>query len=209
MKTLVLLICLLSGALALLQGQDTPLPTRKGEPPLPPEKAPAAPPQLIPDDILPAPEVSPAPTVPEIPTIPQLDESLAQKPLNPEAENRRLHIEYRKLRNRAQNDPRVKASLALAEAARTDLEKRKLLARHIEIFFGKMTALGPPEMQPYLLARKQEQLAALPQPRVRPESVPTEANDRARISTATPSPTPRNSPSSVLLPSTPLPDPHP
>jgi len=160
-----------------LRAQDVALPRPATQDPAPLEPTPAATvtpapaaPELIPADLLPAPNLTaPAPTL-DIPSIEQLDEGLKPPPLSPAAEAQRQHFEWRKLRNRVQNDPAVKAAFAKAEAAPTDLEKRKLLARYYELFYRKIDAIAPPDMKAYLAQRKREQLALLPQPRVRPET---------------------------------------
>jgi hypothetical protein len=160
----------------LLAAQDTPLPSPDTQDPAPSvTPAPSVPPpQLIPPDILPPPDTAPVPPPPNIPTIPQLDEGFAIKPMNEAAEKRRLHIEWRKIRNRTENHPKVKAALDAAEKARTDLERRKLLREYYEIFYARAIAIGPPDMKQYLIDRKNEQLVALPQPRVRPDPPPRE-----------------------------------
>ncbi|MDQ6623738.1 MAG: hypothetical protein M3Y86_09685 [Verrucomicrobiota bacterium] len=124
-----------------------------------------------------------------------MDEAFKDNPLTTAAADYRQRIEWRKLSNVVVNDSAVKAALAAADAARTDLEKRKLLRRYYDIFFGKMIDLaGTPEMKAYLTARKNEEQAALPQPHVRPEpSAPA---------TAAPSAAPLSSPTApALLPS--------
>ena len=126
-------------------------------------------PELIPSDVLPMPDASPLPgAATQLPSIEQLNEELKPKPLSKAAENFRMKIEWRKLRNQAQNDPAVKAAHAAADRAHTDLERRKLLAKYFNAFFDKMIALGPPEMRQYLNARRLDQLRSLPQARVRP-----------------------------------------
>ncbi|MFN2509066.1 MAG: hypothetical protein ABR589_09880 [Chthoniobacterales bacterium] len=72
-----------------------------------------------------------------------------------------------------QNNAEVKAALATANSARTDLEKRKLLRVYYEMLYAKMTALAAPEMKTYLNDKKNEALNALPQPRVRPDASPS------------------------------------
>ena len=39
-------------------------------------------------------------------------------------------------------DPQVEKALAAAEAARTDLEKRKLLRQYYELYYAKMIGLA-------------------------------------------------------------------
>ena len=216
---LLLLAFAWSAGQSHVRAQEAPLPKPATQQPAPLEPTPtpsaeitpASPPSapdLIPADILPPPDqTAPAP-LPDIPTIEQLDEGLKPPPLSPAAEAYRLHVEWRKLRNRVQNDPAVKAAFARAEAARTDLEKRKLLARYHELFYRKMTAIAPPEMKTYLNDRKREQLAALPQPRVRPETAPPTPTPAKQAGSPSPSaspfapygtPTPTPSPSRGLF----------
>lgn len=183
------------------QGPATTAPGAEATPaPTPPTSL------LIPADILPAPDpAAPVPTL-DMPTIEELDQAMSPPPLSPAAEAHRRHIEWRKLRNRVQNEPRVKAALAEADAARTDLERRKLLARYYEIFHARMIAIASPEMKQYLLAQKRKSLAALPQPRVRPETAlkpsPTPAS-------ASPSPTASSSSTSAEAAASPSPSPSP
>ena len=107
-------------------------------------------------------------------TIPQLDEALARSPVNAAANATRRQIEWRELRNRVANDADLKAKLRVAEAARTDLEKRKLLGRYYEAYFGRMIALASSaEFKAFLEEKKTEQLSALAQRRVRPEPSPS------------------------------------
>ena len=87
--------------------------------------------------------------------IPQLDESFRQNPVSATAENARKHEEWRQLQNRVANDAEIKAALRTADAAHTDLEKRRLLRTYYEIYFGKMITLASnPEIKTYLVARK-------------------------------------------------------
>ena len=210
---IVVLICCAAGW--PLAAQDAPLPRPATQVPAPLEptptpapNSPPAAPALIPADILPAPNpAAPAP-MPDIPTIEQLDQAMSPPPLSAAAEAHRLHVEWRKLRNQAQNDARVKAALAKADAARTDLERRRLLARYFEIFHARMIAIAPPEMKDYLVTRKREALAALPQPRVRPETAPKQTPSPAAAAavasasiTAAPSPTVPTSAAAYASPS--------
>ena len=165
-------ICL--AAFPALHGQDAPLPqSSTQDPAATPSPAPIAPPpQPIPPELLPPPDGVPLPPAPNVPSIPQLDEGFKIGPLNQPAEARRVHAEWRKLRNRVENDPQIRAARVTAEKARTDLQKRKLLRRYYEMLYARMSALADPGFRPYLNDRKNEALATLPQPRVRPESVP-------------------------------------
>ena len=202
MRLLLLSASLMCCAAALsLQAQDVPLPRPATQDPAPLEPTPAAAatapptaPELIPADILPPPDTTGQAPIPDLPTIDQLDEGLKPPPLSPAAESQRQHIEWRKLRNRVQNDPEVKAAFAKAEAAPTDLEKRKLLARSYELFYRKIAAIAPPDMKGYLNDRKRDNLGALPQPRVRPETAlptpPPATPAGSPAPGASPSPTP-------------------
>ncbi len=172
-----LILVLLSGK---VRGQEPepPLPSPEtqeaAQSPSPSEQATPAAPQLIPP-ISSSPSTMPgAPPIPNPPTIPQLDEAFKTTPLSVAAENARHQVEWRDLRNRLVSNPQIKTALATAETARTDLEKRQLLKKYYELYFGKMIELaGTPELKAYLNDRKNEQLAQLPQPRTRPTPTPT------------------------------------
>jgi hypothetical protein len=165
---------------ALAQPLPAPSPARPEIPDLP-APTPAAP-RLIPADLLPAPLPDAAANRPPVPTVPEIDAGFAPKPLSPEMDNYRRHVEWRKLRNRVQNDPAVKQALRRAQAAPTDLEKRELLRDYYELLYAKMSGSASADMKPFLQQRKAEALSGLPQPRVRPETV--------RLTGATPAPAP-------------------
>ncbi len=186
-----LFCCWVAAACVTAGAEEPALPKPDTQEP-PPSAAPApSVPQLIPDDVLPA--ATPGPSAP---SLPQLDEAFKDNPLTQAAAEHRARIEWRKLRNVAANDPAVKAALAKAEAARTDLEKRKLLRRYYELLYGKMMPrASTPEVRRYLHDRKHDHLRGLPQPKVRPESVPPPEPlpDAGRSPTPAPSPTPQPS----------------
>ena len=130
----------------------------------------------------PAPDVQPAPSA-SIPELSQIDEIFRQTSLGKEADERKLHIEWRQLANRMTNDPEVIAAKKSAESPRTDLEKRERLRAYYDIYYGKMRALASSdEMKRALDAMKQEHLSHINQPRVR------HLTDAAL---PTPTPTPR------------------
>ena len=159
------------------------------EPPLPaqtetPTPSPIARPQLdIPDIPLPVeppqlvPNTSPAPSIAgeatpaeKVPGLSELDAAFKRSPLGQAEEEKRLHIEWRKLQNRTVHNPEVVAAKAAAGKARTDLEKRDLRRAYYNIFYAKMQALADsPELKQYLEAKKKALVATLAQPRVRPE----------------------------------------
>lgn len=115
------------------------------------------------------PEVTPEPLAPNVPELSQLDEAFKPKSLGKEADQRRLHIEWRQLKNRVVNDPSVRAAKAAALAARTDLEKRNRLRNYYNVYYDRMSALAASaEMKLALEAFKTAYFKAIDQPRVRP-----------------------------------------
>ncbi len=154
------------------------------EPPLPaatatPTPAPGTRPELnIPD--IPV-EVEPTPLVPNtapapkksVPSITELDAAFHQAPLIQAVEQQRLHLEWRKLKNRCSADPDVVAAKKAAEAATTELEKRNLMRAYYKIYYAHMEALAStPEVKAFLAQKKTEAVNSLAQPRVRPEATP-------------------------------------
>ena len=168
----ILLSALLIGAL-LMHGQE------------------AAPPSV---DLFPAqeeeeasPTPAPPPNGPELPELKQLDESFKPKSLGKDADALQVHALWRQLKNRTVNDPEVQAAKKYAQAARTDLEKRKRLSSYYEIYYQRMSALATtPELKLALQALKASYQGMLAQPRVRPSPTPAFSG--------TPSPTPTSTP---------------
>jgi len=81
----------------------------------------------------------------------------------------------------------VQAAKKYAQAARTDLEKRKRLNSYYEIYYQRMSALATtPELKLALQAFKDAHQGMLAQPRVRPSPTPAPSG--------TPSPTPTSTP---------------
>jgi uncharacterized surface protein with fasciclin (FAS1) repeats len=125
---------------------------------------------------------SPEPAVPNVPEISQLDDAFKPKSLGKEADARRLHIEWRQLKNQVANDPLVRAAEAATHGARTDLEKRKLLRDYYNVYYKRMSALASSvEMKLALESLKTNHLGALAQPRVRPSPSASTASDAARV----------------------------
>jgi hypothetical protein len=113
----------------------------------------------------------PEPNGPDVPELSQLDEAFKQKSLGKEADQRRLHIEWRHLKNQVVSDPSVRAAKAAAQAARTDLEKRNGLRNYYDIYYGRMSALASSaEMKLALESLKTSHLNKINQPRVRHET---------------------------------------
>jgi hypothetical protein len=154
---------------------------RAQEPPLPaatetPAASPITRPQLdIPDIPL---TVEPSPLVPNTspepkknaPPISELDAAFKHSSLGQAAEEQRLHLEWRQLRNRAAQDPDIMAAKAATRRTRTDLEKRKLLQAYYKLYYERMQALAAtPEMKAYLEEKKKAIISSYEQPRVRPQ----------------------------------------
>ncbi|HYY35760.1 MAG TPA: hypothetical protein VE867_05250 [Candidatus Binatia bacterium] len=114
------------------------------------------------------------PNGPELPEISQLDQNFSKpRSLGKEADEARVHIEWRQLKNRAVNDPAVQAAKAYAQAARTDLEKRNRLRSYYNIYYERMSALATtPEIKLALQALKTSHQGMLDQPKVRPSPTP-------------------------------------
>ena len=157
---------------ALVRAQEPPLPAAT-ETPAP---SPSARPQLdipdIPMTVEPSPLVpntSPAPKK-SVPSLPELDAAFQHSSLGQAVEEQRLHLEWRKLKNRASADPEVIAAQKAISAARTDVDKRNLMRAYYKIFYAHMQALAEtPEIKAYLEQKKKDALNSLAQPKVRPE----------------------------------------
>jgi hypothetical protein len=129
---------------------------------------------------------APIPSTTAEPTIPeraQIDEIFRQTSLGQEADERRLHIEWRQLANRVVNNPDIVAAKRAADAAHTDLEKRQRLRAYYDLYYGRMRAL----------ASSSEMRAALEQLRLAHVSATSQHRVRAEqdASLPTPSPTPK------------------
>ena len=152
------------------------------EPPLPaatptPNAAPSVRPELNIPDI----PIEPQPLVPNtsatpkksVPSIQELDTAFQHSSLGAAVEEQRLHLEWRKLKNRAADDPEVVAAKKAIDGARTDPEKRELTRAYYRIFYAHMQALAETaEVKGYLEQRKKEAINSLAQPHIRPEPTP-------------------------------------
>ncbi len=126
----------------------------------------------------------PTPTAePTIPERAQIDEIFKQTSLGKEADERRLHIEWRSLQNRIVNDPDIVAAKRAAETARTDLEKRQRLRDYYDLYYARLR----------VLARSAEMKTALDQLKIAHVSQITQARVRHETDSdlPTPSPTPK------------------
>ncbi|HEX4638986.1 MAG TPA: hypothetical protein VH170_05820 [Chthoniobacterales bacterium] len=139
--------------------------------------APIASAQVATDQNLPAePEQSatPAissPTPPKVPERAQIDEIFKETSLGKEADERRLHIEWRQLQNQFANDRDILAAKHAADTARTDYEKRERLRDYYELYYGRMRVMArSAEMKTALDRLKTTHLSQLTQARVRHET---------------------------------------
>ncbi len=136
--------------------------------------------QSIQQQTTPPPPATPKANVPERA---QIDEIFKQTSLGREADERRLHIEWRQLQNQIVNEPDVVAAKRAAETARTDLEKRQRLRDYYDLYYGRMRVQArSAEMKTALDELRIAHLSQITQPRVRHES---------DAGLPTPSPTPK------------------
>ena len=196
MKFLVAIIAMaLSLPATLASAQEPPLPVKTEAPAPTPGASPAStrpqlnipeiplavePPNLVPDS---SPTISRHPTIPALtktaPALSELDAAFQKSPLAQEAEEQRLHLEWRQLQNRVAHDPEVVAAKAATTTARTDLEKRVRLRAYYNIYYAHMQALASsPEVKGYLNGKKAAALESLAQHRVRPTPAPESSPTR-------------------------------
>jgi hypothetical protein len=150
-------------------------------------------PQVLPP--LPQSENPAASPTPRLPSLDELDQMFKPSSLGKAADEARLHQQWRELSNRTVNDPDLVAVRRKAEAAPTDLEKRKRLRIYYTTYYDRMRAKAQtPELKTYIEAQKAQHLGALAQNRVRPSPSPL----------TSPSPSPSLSPL-PLPPPPPLP----
>ena len=124
--------------------------------------------QVATDSNLQSGAAAPAPKIPERA---QIDEIFKQTSLGKEADERRLHIEWRQLQNQVVNDPDLVAAKRAAGTARTDLEKRERLRDYYNLYYGRMRVLArSSEMKTALDQMKMTHLSQLTQRRVRHET---------------------------------------
>ena len=121
---------------------------------------------------------APAPTapsiVPDVQELSQLDEIFKQTSLGKTADDYRLHLEWRRLRNQVVNNPDVMAAKKAAESARTDLERREQLRQYYNIYYAHMQALAKdPQVKSGLNVMEAAHLELLSQSRVRPSPSPS------------------------------------
>jgi hypothetical protein len=112
--------------------------------------------------------------LPNIPALSQLDEMFKQTSMGKEADEQRLRVEWRELKNQVMNDPDLIAAKHAAEKTRTDLQKRELLRSYFKLYFAKIRLLTmSPEMKQRIDGMEAGQLYSTSQPRVRPSPSPS------------------------------------
>jgi hypothetical protein len=186
---LAIVLILLSVPFRFLCAQEPPLPAKTEIASPTPGASPAStrpqlnipeiplavePPNLVPDS---SPTISRRPAIPALtkaaPALSELDAAFQKSPLAQEAEEQRLHLEWRQLQNRVAHDPEVVAAKAATTTARTDLEKRARLRTYYNVYYAHMLALASsPDVKGYLEGKKAAVLGSLAQPRVRPTPAP-------------------------------------
>jgi hypothetical protein len=112
--------------------------------------------------------------LPNIPELSQLDEMFKQTSMGKEADEQRLRVEWRELKNQVMNDPDLVAAKHAAEKTRTDLQKRELLRSYFKLYFAKIRLLTmSPEMKQRIDGMEAGQLYSTSQSRVRPSPSPS------------------------------------
>ena len=133
-----------------------------------PPKAKASPTPLEPDEASPTPAQPPA-----LPDLAELDRKFQQSSMGQAAEEHRLRVEWRKLKNRTTDDPDIVAARTAAEQPSTDFERRKRLRKYYELYYDRMRGLASTvELKNYIDGMKAAHINALTQARVRPEATP-------------------------------------
>ncbi len=143
--------------LPAMHGQDAAPPTVELPLPVEAQSAEQATPAALP---------SPSP---ELPELSRLDEAFKRTSIGKAADEFRQRVAIRRLQNRVSNDEDVAAAKRVAEAARTDLQKRERLRSYYDLYYGRMRRLASDdETRKALDDLKATHVKLLDQPRVRP-----------------------------------------
>src|SRR5438105_15851851 len=127
--------------------------------------------QTLESSASPPPRATAAALEPRIPERAQIDEIFKQTSLGKEADERRLHIEWRQLQNEVVNESDIVAAEKSADMARTDLEKRQRLRDYYDLYYGRMAVMArSTEMRSALDRLKIAHLSQITQARVRHET---------------------------------------
>jgi hypothetical protein len=117
-------------------------------------------------------EIAPGP--PNLPEISQLDEMFKQTSMGKAADDQRLQVEWRQVKNQLANDPDLIAARRAAEKTRTDLQKRERLRTYYRLYFAKIRLLPmSPEMKQRIDGMEAGKLNSFSQSRVRPSPSPS------------------------------------
>jgi hypothetical protein len=116
----------------------------------------------------------------KVPERSQIDEIFKETSLGKEADERRLHIEWRELQNEVANELDIVAAKQSAEHAQTDFEKRQQLRDYYELYYGRMR----------VLARSSEMRSALDKLKIAHLSQLTQAHVRHETDSELPTPSP-------------------
>jgi hypothetical protein len=150
-------------------------------------------PQVLPP--LPQSEGPVAAPTPKIPSLDELDQMFKPSSLGKAVDEARLHHQWRELSNGIINNPDVVAARLHAEAAPTDLEKRKRLRIYYTMYYDRLRAKAQtPELKTYIEAQKAQHLGALAQNRVRPSPSPVTSSSPSPLPLPSPPPLPSSSP---------------
>jgi len=134
-----------------------------------------SPEQVAPQVLPPLPQSEPATASPspKIPSLEELDQMFKQTSLGEEADEARLHQQWRQLSNEVINNSDLVAARARAEAAPTDFLKRQRLRAYYMMFYDRMRAKAQtPELKNYIDGQKTQHLGVLAQNKVRPSPSP-------------------------------------
>ncbi|HET9800557.1 MAG TPA: hypothetical protein VFP82_02630, partial [Chthoniobacterales bacterium] len=103
----------------------------------------------------------------KIPERAQIDQIFKETSLGKEADERRLHIEWRQLQNQVINDRDIVAAKQAASVARTDFEKRERLRDYYEIYYDRMRVMArSSEMRTAIDELKKQHIGQLTQAKV-------------------------------------------
>ena len=94
-------------------------------------------------------------------------------PVDLSADELKKRIRFREVKNKALVDDRIQADMEIAQAAKTDKEKREALKSYYTKLFDKMLKLDP-LLKPEIEARRKTYLARYDQNRVRAAGEPLE-----------------------------------
>jgi hypothetical protein len=118
-------------------------------------------PLLLPDQILP-------PSKPQRQPVPPQPRKLGSTLRPPTtALDLELRIRYRKARNIAESDPKVREAWESSRVAGTDYEKRQALKRYYDVLYGRMLSIDR-GIAPLVDGRKRDQAVALEQLQIAP-----------------------------------------